>query len=52
MNLQDFTAWLEKKVKEHDLDYREHANEDPVNWPLEYNLAEWIEQFNIFMEQD
>jgi hypothetical protein len=50
ITLQQFTEYLHRAVDEHRNDYEEHNNEDPTNWPLDMDIPEWLEQFDIFMQ--
>jgi hypothetical protein len=50
MNLDSFNTLLFKHTTEFISKYRAGHAENPDNWPLEMNEADWVDQFMTWLD--
>ena len=50
MKFEDFIVELQQEVEGFELYWKESRKISPKEFPMELNLGDWNEQFNIFLE--
>jgi len=49
MNIEEFEQQEIERIRNFCKDWKENNEEDPLNWPLDLCLDEWIEQYHCFV---
>lgn len=50
MDIEEFEQQEIERIRNFCKDWKENNEKDPLNWPLDLDVGEWVEQYQCFVD--